>query len=331
MKRYIFCLLVGVFMVLSASAKSNLDSAKLITSKGQFVEINDSLRAMKNELVSFKKENESEKERLKQNMEIAQDTIENQNALIDGFHVIYVIITLLAAILLPIVTYFFSIRPSRKALRDFKKNTDKKFEDYIRRLKEKEITDNIISLENGDALYERIIMDSLIKLTYSDLNFEQRHKLSSIVSRKNINDLNKNHIKKIILNLILYKNNSDERNPIANDFVVNYAIRSSDLDIKNDGINYLKDEKAISFSTKVEIFCNLIFNSRSQCSECENLFLQVVSLNAHFIVEIINRKNLIDAIIEEERKKIISELQDYKYEQIRGDINKSYLFTHYNK
>lgn|GEM_PF-4845070 len=118
---------------------------------------------------------------------------------------------------------------------------------------------------------------------------------------------------------------------IANSFAINYALNSSDLSIKNVGVNYLKHEKSINFKDKIVAYSNMIINSPSRFDALLNLFLQVVSQHSQFIPPLINHLILIDSINEDDCKKIIYELKTSKYDQIRKEIIASYLFKKFNE
>jgi len=212
MKKIIFCLLLGLWTLLPAIAKNPILTNPPKDSLIKNLQIKmkaqeDSFVFFKKEFYELKKEKGYQTEKLEQTIDIAKTTIESQDCLINGFHVIYVVITLLVAIFLPVVVWYFSIRLPRKAINEFHKKTEEIFKDYTKRKKEEEITEYIILFESVTGLHERIVMDYLIMLSYEELNFDQCYKLSNIISNKIITSENKDYIGKVIRNLIL--RNSD--------------------------------------------------------------------------------------------------------------------------
>ena len=114
MKKVVSYLFVGVFSFLIITANPISDSSKIKELKIQYKEIRDSIN-------TFKNENESEKEKLKQNSEIAFKTIEAQNSFIHGFGTLYSIIGLIIALLgiivtvllvVPIFNYYKFVKPA---------------------------------------------------------------------------------------------------------------------------------------------------------------------------------------------------------------------------
>jgi hypothetical protein len=72
----------------------------------------------------------------------ASDTISNQNSIITSFGTIYTVLTIVFAIiglLVPVVTYYFGIKPSREQIKNLEANFDSRLEEYLKATKEREI------------------------------------------------------------------------------------------------------------------------------------------------------------------------------------------------
>lgn len=107
----------------------------------------DSIKNQMGIIVNFKQQQE---EVVKQ----TGQTIENQNSLIASFGIIYTILTIiiaLIAIVLPLITYFFGIKPSRDALKEVESNMDKKIEKYLKEIRTQQIKKSVEHLKGENS------------------------------------------------------------------------------------------------------------------------------------------------------------------------------------
>lgn len=135
-------LLIFIFTILSSLAigQHRLDSLTI-----------DSLeRVSKNLSLQLSKSSETNRQ-LEQTVTQLHETSSVQYSLISGFGVIYTIITIIiaiVAIIIPLLTYFFSIKPSRDLLNSLEARIDNRLEEYLKNSKQRIIDTAIENLFN---------------------------------------------------------------------------------------------------------------------------------------------------------------------------------------
>lgn len=204
-------------------------------------ELTDSIKQLQNQIQELKQEvqdlkikqewkNEILEERLKQ----ASDTISNQNSLFDGFGVIYAIITIIIAfisIALPISIYLFSIKPSKKALKEFENNADKKMADFLSKSRNKQIEQ---AIENLKSQNQELINNAgmLLQLTQpQEFTDEHLYKLVMLLKSGDIDQVTKGTIAYIV---------SNRESNYATDFFSTAIEDKENVNIKNAAIKYFK-------------------------------------------------------------------------------------------
>jgi hypothetical protein len=236
---------------------------------------------------------EYQNEILKERLEQASDTINNQNSIVSGFSLIYTIITIIIALLgitLPILTYFFGIRPSQKALSEFEKNIDKKMEEYIENSRNNQIEE---AIENLSGNNQELIINAI---NYLNITAHQGFKETQIfnilkVLRESELDDSK---KGAIANLFISKKSS-----YATDYFKSAIFLKGN--IKTAAIRYFANN---DLSENLELFRQLLKNANDQNSEFYTIVTYCMLTNKLAVNILFNDKKFID-IIDQNFGKII--------------------------
>lgn len=95
-----------------------------------------------------------ERNELKKEIANGHTLIEYQNSIVTSYGQIFTILAILIAIItliIPLLTYLFGIRPSKKALRDLDKNMNKKLQDYLTNSRNNEIENALENIRKGNT------------------------------------------------------------------------------------------------------------------------------------------------------------------------------------
>ncbi|TAL64472.1 MAG: hypothetical protein EPN88_10900 [Bacteroidetes bacterium] len=300
--------------ILKLDNQINIINDVLKTSTFEFQKKIDSI----NNLVIDKKIEES--------LKPAVSAINIQNSLIDGFGTLYTYITGLIGILafmLPLLVYFFSIRPARKQIRKSKKiiedmnmNLDIKFNEYILKNKEQQINSALVNIKGQDKFLRSTAFNFLqYSINQSDLSDNQLHEIYKLLAFKN--DLDENS--KIILSNIL----CCKKNQYSEEYF-KVVVVNEKAPLKLIGLHYFL---FAGFEQYMEDISNMILDSENPEDEYIQILLYLSSQAPREIVKIINYNNLNSKLSDEEMGKVKEELDDSKYDSIRKEINESQLFN----
>ena len=170
--------------------------------------------------------------RLRESIKSAESIINKQNSLIDGFSVIFTILTLFLG-LAPIGIYFLTIRPANKAL----KKAKHKFELEIKNYNDQQINEAINNLKSNNHLLINNSLNHILSLIPKDKFSEQQlYKLYSVVKYERIEHTTRESIvfllsnfnfpfcKNYFFDLILEPVDTIENNNLKN-FAFNYLIK----------------------------------------------------------------------------------------------------------
>jgi len=225
---------------------------------------------------------------LKERIEQASDTINNQNSLVSGFSVIYTIITIIIALLgisLPILTYFFGIRPSQKALADFEKNIDQKMGEYLENSRNNQIDQAIENL-SGDNQELIISAINFLSITnHQGFKENQIFKMFKILRESNLDDPKKGTIANLL---------SSKKNIYATDFFKNAIFTTGN--VKGSAIKYFANN---DLSENVNLFRELMKNAVDQNSEFYTIMTYCAITNKNAVKFLFNDKEFVDTIKKE--------------------------------
>lgn len=170
--------------------------------------------------------------RLRESLKSAESIINKQNSLIDGFSVIFTILTLFLG-LAPIGIYFLTIRPANKALIKAKH----KFELEIKNYNDQQINEAINNLKSNNHLLVNNSLNHILSLVPKDKFSEQQlYKLYSVVKYEQIEQTIRESIvfllsnfnfpfcKNYFFDLILEPVDTIENNNLKN-YAFNYLIK----------------------------------------------------------------------------------------------------------
>ncbi|HMK24425.1 MAG TPA: hypothetical protein VK483_00245 [Chitinophagaceae bacterium] len=284
----------------------------------QVIELSDSIKRQAilirtlSEQISLK--NVILEERLKQ----ASDTISNQNALSDGFGVIYTIITIIVALLgivLPILTYQFGIKPSQKALKEFENNIDKKFEQYLidsRNSQIEQATENLKS-QNQELKSNAVTFLSLTQ--HQGFNDQQLFKLFLLLKSSNIDQTTKGTIAYSI---------SNRKSDFATEYFYEALKDSSNVGVKYAALRYFAN---IGIENHLKIYRDLISQANDKLLEFSTILIHNGSINKNANIILINDKEFIDGLGVTATNSLRNDFEIYsKSWQINEeDISNSYL------
>lgn len=233
------------------------------------------------EFHELKYENKILKERLEQ----ASDTINNQNSMVSGFSVIYTIITIIIALLgisLPILTYFFGIRPSQKALSEFEKNIDQKMGEYLENSRNDQIEQ---AIENLSGSNQELIISSINFLSITNhqgFKESQVFKIFKVLRESNLDDAKKS----VLANLL-----SSKKNIYATDFFKSALFVNGN--VKGAAIKYFAN---IDLSENVNLFRQLLKDSADQNSEFYTIMTYCAITNRNAVIFLLSDKEFVDNI-----------------------------------
>ncbi|GGG51104.1 hypothetical protein BXY58_1272 [Epilithonimonas arachidiradicis] len=126
---------------------------------------------------------------LEDRIEQATETISNQNSLISSFGTIYTILTIIFTVIgliVPIVTYFFGIKPSREQIKNLELNFNERLDLYLKETKQKEINFAIENITKGSLEQKQSSIAYLSIIQHEKLTDDQYFKLFKILSNNKI-------------------------------------------------------------------------------------------------------------------------------------------------
>lgn len=178
------CLLVTIA---SFSQKKIADSSNVIVQS-----LNIKIRES-NEVIST----------LEKRLNQASETISNENSIITSFGTIYMVLTIVFALiglLVPIVTYYFGIKPSREQIKNLEANFDNRLGEYLKITKEKEIDTAIERLTNNSIELRQNAITYLSLTHHEGLTDVQYFKLFKILETDQIDSTQKYTLAYVLTN-----------------------------------------------------------------------------------------------------------------------------------
>lgn len=294
-----------------ATPKENLIDKKII-------ELSDSLNVLKIQFQELKEKQNWKNEVLNDRLQQASDTISNQNSLLDGFAVLYTIITIIIALIgvvLPVLTYQFGIKPSQDALKEFEKNADKKIKDYLKESRKVQIKNSIEHLK-GDNIELKGQAISFLSLTqhegFTDNELFEFYRL--IKSGK---------LSETYIGTIAYLLGS-RVNEYANEVFGDTELLKSNT-IKSSAYQYIPK---VGFKNFIQPLKKLLTANTNQYGEFYTLLIFSNMNDNNAALEILNNNELVDILTVETLKTMKtamkSSLQNIKISE--EEYKKTYLY-----
>lgn len=182
LKTTIFLLLI----ILSSSTYGQKQRSTVDSLKQNIVTLNETIS----------KSNETTRV-LEERMAQASDTITNQSAVISSFEVIYSILTIIFTIiglLVPIVTYYYGIKPSRDQIKSLESNFDKRLEEYLKTSRHESIDNAIKGLSSNSAELKQKAITYLSLTQHEGLTDMQYFNLYKVLTSDNIDSTQKHSL-----------------------------------------------------------------------------------------------------------------------------------------
>ena len=280
-------------------------------------QLKSEIAELKSEITKLKEKAQWKNEIFEQRVQQASDTIANQNSIIDGFGVLYGIITVviaLIAIALPILTYQFGIKPSQNALKEFEKNADKRMEDFLEKTRNKQIEQAIENIKSQNPELKNKATTFLSLTQYQGFTDEQLYKLFLILKSENVDEITKGQIAFSI---------SNKKSDYATEYFTT-ALQNNYISVKYAAIKYFDN---IGFDNHSDIFRDLISKSEDKYTELVSLLNILYTLNKKSILMVINNKDVVDSLDQKALKAFKEELSSlnviWKFND--NEFEKSYL------
>lgn len=146
--------------------------------------VSDSINRLNQSLVELNGLINVNESKFQNKLENASNTIEYLNNLVGTFGVIFTVLTCVIALItigLPIITFQFGIKPSRKALRDLEINMDHRLEKYLKDNREKQITQALDNIKSDNQELKNHGLNFLSLTHYQGLSNEQLFTIYSII------------------------------------------------------------------------------------------------------------------------------------------------------
>ncbi|KHJ37921.1 hypothetical protein PBAC_19330 [Pedobacter glucosidilyticus] len=288
-------------------------------------QIVDRVELMEKQLDSVIKYQESQKTKiLEERINQATETIANQNSIITSFGTLYAIITIVFALIgiaLPILTYQFGIRPSQEALKDFEKNSEKKFNEYLKEKQTKEIDNAINNLKSEDS-FTRINSINYLSLNYHlGFNSNQINALLELLKDKSLDENTMNQIYHCI---------SNQKNENVKEYYVNFLSdpNSNVIDIRiYYCIRFLSNYNLTDYKSNLATF---ISNNESSFI---TITIYISQLSKSNLLNLFNEKQIINCLNSNELKDLKDSYESYLKSHWKIDketFEKTYLFKKIN-
>lgn len=222
---------------------------------------------------------------LEQRISQASDTINNQNSLLGGFETIYAIISIVIALLgigLPLVTYFFGIKPSQDAVKELENNVDKKLAQYLANSRKKRVDEAINNLKSQNTELINNAINYISVTQHDGFTDEQIYKIVLLLKNDNISD----NIKITLAHVL-----TNRKIDIATEYFLN-KITDKNSNFKYPAIKYF-------ISTTPE-YADEILKQAIKTDDCYSNFVYYLSvaggINKSLVLNQINNKEIIDLI-----------------------------------
>lgn len=238
---------------------------------------------------------ESRNQILEERLDQASDTIAGQSSLLGGFGIIYTIITMIIAVLaiaLPILNYQFGIKPSREALKEIQSGLDKKFSEFLSQSRETQVDDSITKLADADYTVRQMASSYLSLTQHLGFSEYQLFRLYGFVKKGEL-DLN---TKSLIANFLTSKETS-----FATSFFIE-EMRSQSMDMKHYALKYFIVAGGIA--RHMDHIVEYVSQSPHKDVAYNGLIANVVSFDVESVLILLNNKELVNVLGEEDLKEL---------------------------
>lgn len=255
---------------------------------------------------------------LKERIIQATETIENQSAIISSFGTLYTIITIVLALIgvaLPILTYQFGIKPSQKALEDFERNSERKFNEFLTISRNAEIENAIKNLIDKDSSVQNTAINFLSLNYHALLSNNQLLKIIDIITNEKLDNTTISQLYHVISNQ-------------KNDVVKKYFEKQINLN------NVSKDSLILYYAIKA--FSYYEYNSynkalKNYVTANSEKFLEVISymgvITKSNVIKLLNDDAIIDQLDQEDVEKIKTSIEFYvtDWQENKSNYENTYL------
>lgn len=265
----------------------------------KIVERCDSLNVLKTPLQELKEKQEWEKEVLNDRLQQASDTIANQNSLLDGFGVLYTIITIIIALIgvvLPVLTYQFGIKPSQDALKEFENNADKKIKDYLKETRQEQIKKSIEHLK-GDNVELKGQAVSFLSLTqHEGFTDQELFEFYRLIKSGKLSDTQIGSVAYLLGSRV---------NEYANEVFGDTELLKSNV-IKSSAYQYIPK---VGFKNFIQPLKKFLTDNTNQYGEFFTLLIFSNTNDSNAVMEILNNNELVDTLTNETLKTMKSAMK----------------------
>jgi len=268
----------------------------------------DSLRVLNQRIDVLEKkisalQETSHTQKLNEAIDIASHTIESQDSLLNGFGTLYTIITILLAIIgvaLPILTYFFGIKPSVETVKALTDNLDKRFTEYLRDSRTKQINLALENLTSNNMELRGNAVNYLSLTQYEGFSDDQLFRIFRLLKTPGIDEQTANTLNWILAGKI---------NVISEEYFTTEYPLTKDPILKSSALRYFVNS---GFEKYLDIISNAILQSGNIIVE----YLMVVSFINAFskkdMASLLNHRRLNDALSVPNRQEICRRLDASK-------------------
>lgn len=335
MKFYLLTILSIIFVCFGFSQSNQNENTLILKRLSKIEKVNDELitKIYKDSLLldSLLMGKNTSEESLGLLIKNASNTIDMQDKVISVMELKYnylfyllAFITIGFPIFLLITNFFPTQKLNKEAksiLIDFEKKINTKISEHIKSNRNEQINKALIDIQGEDSFLKENSLNFLyfsINLGFSD---EQLFKIYKILTSTEL-DLNDNN-KLQLINCLCFK-----KNEYSESYFKDTVINAENSILRHRGLTYFVNSGIESY---MNIISDMILDDDSPIDTYRGMLLYLSSTSLSGIIPIINYKELNEALNNEEKEELISELKDLKYDKIRKKIKKSYLFENVNK
>jgi hypothetical protein len=306
-----------LFFLLTTLCYSQQQEKSFLLDK-QVSALRDSLAKLNSNISNLTERQTWKNEILEERLKQASDTIANQNSLFDGFGVLYAIITIvitLIAIALPILTYQFGIKPSQKALKEFEANSEKKFETYLNKTRNKQIEQAIENIKSQNQELKNNAVSFLSLTQHQGFTDQQLYRIYVLLKSNEIDQMTKGTIAYTI---------SNRKSDYATDYFTEALKDPMNINVKYAAIRYFAN---IGIEQYLSILKDLVANADDKNTEFNTIAVYVGQVNKNAIKVLLSNKPIIDLLDEAAIEKQKLTLPSFKtsWQLTDEEIEKSYL------
>lgn len=284
----------------------------------KIVELSDSLNVLKIQFQELKEKQNWKNEVLNDRLQQASDTISNQNSLLDGFGVLYTIITIIIALIgvvLPVLTYQFGIKPSQDALKEFENNADKKMEEFLAKSRNKQIEQAIENLKSQNQELKTNAVTYLSLTQHQGFSDQQLFKLFMLLKSDDIDQVTKGTLAYTI---------SNRKSDYATEYFKEAVKNPANVNVKYAATRYFAN---IGVENHLDVFRSLVANALDKNTEFNTILIHIANTNKNAVKILINDKLFVDNLDNEALKMQKLTVQNFKasWQLTDKELEESYL------